>query len=248
MAWLSPTGFVDSGSVWTGEAFAYDEDTETFAYASAPKGAWTNYLELTHSAIDCNKVQIWVSILIVNINAIEVDVYYNDAWQNIYSGSIITDQFVEYPIGSTQFVTSLRIRFYSTKASTGGCRVHEADFWEGVKWLVGTSNGVAGVSGIVKRNRVITGSVVGTASVAGIVKASRKIAGASTCLATVSGATKILKELAGLSACLAGVSVATKISRKVTGTIAGIASASGTISISGQPSSGGFGAMYMASI
>jgi len=51
-------------------------------------------------------------------------------WHTIYSGAITADQFVEYPIGSTQSVTALRVRFYSTKASTGGCRIHEADFWE----------------------------------------------------------------------------------------------------------------------
>ena len=130
MSWINPTGFVDSGGVWTSETLAYDEDTVTYAYASALKGAWTNYLELTHDALDCDKVQVWVSILIANINAMEVDVCYSADWHNIYSGAIIADQFVEYPIGSTQSVTAMRIRFNSTKASTGGCRVHEADFNE----------------------------------------------------------------------------------------------------------------------
>jgi len=130
MGWISPTDFVDSGSVWTNETLAYDEDTGTYAYASALKGDWTNYLELTHTALDCDKIQIWVSILVVNINIIEVDVYYGSVWNNIYSGAITVGQFVEYAIGSTQSVTAVRVRFYSTKASTGGCRVHEADFWE----------------------------------------------------------------------------------------------------------------------
>lgn len=130
MSWLSPTGFVDGGDVWTSELLAYDENTGTYAYASALKSAWTNYLELTHSALNCDKVQMWVSILIININAIDIDVYYGGAWHNIYSGAITADQFVEYPIGSTQSVTAMRIRFYSTKASTNGCRVHEADFNE----------------------------------------------------------------------------------------------------------------------
>ena len=130
MSWLSPTGFVDSGSVWTSEALAYDENTDTYAYASAIRNGWTDYLQLTHAALDCDKVQVWVSKLIANINAIEVDVYYGGVWHNIYSGAIIEGSFVEYPIGSTQSVTAMQIRFSSTKASTGGCRIHEADFNE----------------------------------------------------------------------------------------------------------------------
>jgi len=130
MAWISPTGFIDSGSVWTDEALAYDENTGTYAYASALKGDYTDNLELTHAALDCDKVQIWVSIGGANINAIEVDAYYSSAWHNTYSGAIVEGQFVEYAIGSTQSVTAMRVRFYSTKAVTAGCMVHEADFNE----------------------------------------------------------------------------------------------------------------------
>ncbi len=144
MGWISPTDFVDGGGVWTDEPLAYDENTVTYAYASALKSGWTDYFELTHPVADCDKVRIWVSILIANINTMEVDVfYYGDTWHNIYSGVIITDQFVEYPIGSTQSVTAIRIRFYSTKASAAGCRVHEADFNEvvGVVIVDGTGAG-----------------------------------------------------------------------------------------------------------
>ena len=130
MAWSSPTGFAEGGGVWTSEALAYDENTSTYAYASALKGGWTDYLELNHDALDCDKVQVWVGVLIANISAIEVDVYYGGAWHNIYSGAITVGQFVDYPIGSTQSVIALRVRFYSTKAVTAGCMVHEADFNE----------------------------------------------------------------------------------------------------------------------
>ena len=130
MAWSSPTGFVDGGSVWAAEALAYDEDTGTYAYASAIKNGWTDYLELTHAALNCDKVQLWVYNTIANINAIEVDVYYSSAWYNIFSGAPTWGAWQEHAIGSTQSVTALRIRFYSTKASAGGCQVMEADFWE----------------------------------------------------------------------------------------------------------------------
>ena len=38
MGWISPTGFVDSGSVWAGETLAYDENTSTYAYARQAAG------------------------------------------------------------------------------------------------------------------------------------------------------------------------------------------------------------------
>ncbi|GAG42945.1 unnamed protein product, partial [marine sediment metagenome] len=59
MGWISPTGFVDPNNNWTDEPLAYDEDTGTHALGpSIGVGAWTSFLELTHSAISCNKVRI----------------------------------------------------------------------------------------------------------------------------------------------------------------------------------------------
>ena len=89
MAWVSPTGFVDSGT-WTWEIRAYDEDTDTYAYANNEKGAWTDYLELTHDALDCDKVQMWVYRSFANVNAIEIDVYYSSDWHNIFSGAPVS--------------------------------------------------------------------------------------------------------------------------------------------------------------
>lgn len=130
MSWVSPTGFVDSGNVWTDEPLAYDENTATFAYASALKSGWTDYLELTIATLDCNKIQIWVDHSITNINAIEIDVYYSGAWHNIFSGAPTWGAWQEHLVGSTQSITAMRVRFYSTKASANGCLVMEADFWE----------------------------------------------------------------------------------------------------------------------
>lgn len=131
MGWVSPTGFVDSGGVWTDETLAYDENTGTYVYASALKSAWTDYLELTHAALDCDKIHVWVDHAIANINSIEIDVYYDSAWNNIFSGAPSSwGAWVEYAIGSTQSVTAMRVRFYSTKASTDGCQIMEADFNE----------------------------------------------------------------------------------------------------------------------
>lgn len=128
MSWISPTGFVDGGGTWTDEALAYDEDTVTYAVETIAAVGWGNYLELTHAAIDCDKVQIWSSYQ-ANVDLIEIDVYYSTAWHNIYSGTATVGAYVEYPIGSTESVTALRVRYSVTKKGRW-VGVNEADFWE----------------------------------------------------------------------------------------------------------------------
>ena len=126
--WVSPTGFVDGGSVWTGETNAYDEDTLTFAYVDCPLG-WCDYLELTIAEITCDKVRLWMGRVNTQVTDVEVDVYYNSAWDNIYSGPIVVGSFQEFPIGSEQLVTAMRIRFFASKASRQA-EIWEADFNE----------------------------------------------------------------------------------------------------------------------
>ena len=116
MGWMSPTGFVDGGGTWTDETLAYDEDTVTYATETIGAVGWGNYLELTHLAINCDKVQVWSSYQ-ASIDLIEVDVYYGGAWHNIYSGAVTVGQYVEYAIGSEQSVTAMRIRYHTTKAN-----------------------------------------------------------------------------------------------------------------------------------
>jgi len=129
VSWVSPTGFVDGGGVWTDEVNAYDEDTVTWAFALSQKDAWNDYLELTHAALDCDKIQIWADRSSVVIKSIEIDVYYSGAWNNIFSDTPDWGQWQEHLIGSMQSVTAMRVRFYAT-AGGRAARVMEADFNE----------------------------------------------------------------------------------------------------------------------
>jgi len=128
MGWVSPTGFSDLSSTWTDETLAYDGNTGTYAYCSVIKGGWGNYLELTISAIQCDKVRGWFNQGISNISDFELDVYYGGAWHNIYNEEPLYGQFVEFPIGSTESVTGMRFRFYSSKAGSDGGQCYEAEF------------------------------------------------------------------------------------------------------------------------
>lgn len=126
--WVSPTGFVDGGGVWTDEPKAYDEDTLTFASVSCPAG-WCDYLELTIAEITCDKVRLWMGRVNTQVQQVAVDVYYNSAWDPIYSGAFVIGSFQEFAIGSEQLVTAMRIRFFSSKANRQA-EIYEAEFNE----------------------------------------------------------------------------------------------------------------------
>jgi len=129
--WLSPTGYVDADSGWTNEANAYDENTTTKALVTIPASSWSSYLELTHSAISCSKVRFNAYYYATEITQISLDVYYSDAWHNIYEGIFTLNEWVEKEIGSTQSVTAMRIKLYNIKVSqiSNWTALYEADFW-----------------------------------------------------------------------------------------------------------------------
>jgi len=129
MAWITPTGEVLNG--WSGAGLAWDDDNGTNSSYDAARESWTPYLELTHIGIDCDKVQVWVSVEKDSMAEIEVDVYYSGAYHNIYKGVPTLGAFAEYTIGSTQLVTAMRIRCLNSRTTQSRLQyVHEADFNE----------------------------------------------------------------------------------------------------------------------
>ena len=103
--WVSPTGFVDADSSWADETNAYDGDTGTGSVNSTDG----DYLILNIASIQCDKVRIWVSHTLTACKG-EVDVYYGAAWHNLRDGAIAEGEWVELAIGSTEAVTSARVR------------------------------------------------------------------------------------------------------------------------------------------
>jgi len=144
MGWVSPTGFVDSGGQWTNEAKAYDGIAEIGNYAkhTPDTTGWTSFLELTHAALDCNKVRFWIQSnqQAAQQGIIDLDVYYNDDWHDIYSGDYAAQAWVEKNLDATYSVTALRVRFNPTVASITLPILGEAAFWE-VPPAVGRSFG-----------------------------------------------------------------------------------------------------------
>ena len=140
MGWVSPTGHVDSGSHWTDESKAYDENTSTYAiYDLLATGYWTSFLELTHASIVCNSVRF---MLPQDTHGgyiyLDIDVYYSGAWHDVYSGTFSNLTWTEKSLGGNYTVTALRIRVYNGTGGGQSLRFHEAAFYQVVAPTVTT--------------------------------------------------------------------------------------------------------------
>jgi len=128
MAWRLPTSFTDSDNKWNNEAQSYDGNIGTGANSpNSVARTWGSYIELNITSISCDKIR-FNALYNANINSISVDVYYSNAWHNIFEGVYTHQTWEEKTIGSTQNVTKTRIRFYAKKAATA--YLYELEFNE----------------------------------------------------------------------------------------------------------------------
>jgi len=116
MAWIKPTGFVDSENKWTDEAFSYDDHTGTYAYNAVPKSSWGAFIELTHLSMSCNKVRFDAFYEAGYVESIDVDAYYDGTWNHLYEGTFLNHEWVEKLLASTKIITVFRFRFYNVNA------------------------------------------------------------------------------------------------------------------------------------
>jgi len=127
--WLRPTGHVESG--WNDEELAYDGWTDTRAeVVGVGTQSWSPYLELTIEPTEISAVRWWGSSPI-SPRKVQVDVYYNGAYHNIYEGSAaeMWDNGLPIP-GGTQVISGARIRFYNpSRTMRMKFRVNEFQFY-----------------------------------------------------------------------------------------------------------------------
>lgn len=126
--WHSPTDHNDPENKWANEPYAYDESTD---YPGASQGvsgpAWTSWLELLIEGVQCSKVRFWAAKAGYTVTA-QVDVYYNDAWHNIFNANPNNLAWTEAELGGTYQVTKARFRQYASGGSPT-IHLHEFDFW-----------------------------------------------------------------------------------------------------------------------
>ena len=132
MAWLLPTGNVDSQSKWTNETSAYDGNTGTYASsATVYPLTWSSFIEFTHAAMSCSKVRFNGFYCSGSITVIDVDVYYGGAWHDVYEGSFPYKEWLEKSLSSIQTITAFRFRFYNSHAVNEDYEsLYEVNFYE----------------------------------------------------------------------------------------------------------------------
>lgn len=142
MTWVSPTNFVDDDSVWNSETNAYDGNVETDADTRISPNSWSSYLELTHAALNCDKIRFYATYYSGFVDQISIDVYYEGGWHNIYEGGYATEEWVEKTIpAGTKLVTAAQVKFYNDHYLQQDAALFEFEFNE-VVVAVGRSFGI----------------------------------------------------------------------------------------------------------
>jgi len=105
-----------------------------------PVTSWSDFLELTHAAFDCNKVRFMADMSGKPAGSLlDVDVFYSGNWHSVYMAQPADDTWVEADISGTVEVTAARARFYNPDAVIQhNFWLKEFDFWgvEGGKLTV----------------------------------------------------------------------------------------------------------------
>lgn len=129
--WTSPTGFVDPAVAWSNETNAYDNNLVTFTNTTATVAGttWSEFLELTHVAINCNSVRVYLEQS-ADFNPVDIDVYYGGGWVHVFEGPFVDGVWIEHSLGGTYSLTAMRLRAFNTKGWGVTWKFDEVDFGE----------------------------------------------------------------------------------------------------------------------
>ncbi|MCK4321991.1 hypothetical protein KAX08_05705 [candidate division WOR-3 bacterium] len=128
-SWVSPTNFNDPDSKWTNEGNAYDDDASTYAgSAFIASKSWGKYIELTISAITCDRVRISANYSTSFISKVSADVYYGADWHNIYEGIFNDLEWTILRMDTSRSITKMRLRFYNNRTTSYPAFLYEAHF------------------------------------------------------------------------------------------------------------------------
>lgn len=128
MGWINPTGSTANG--WVDPTYAYNGNTGNYATYTVSGGSWTNYLEMSISSTAISQVRVYGSYT-NSITTMDIDIYYDSAWHNVYSSTYPTGAYVTQDLGGTYTVTGIRVRGY--RPSGGGTRdlyIHDTGLYE----------------------------------------------------------------------------------------------------------------------
>lgn len=119
--YVSPTSHTDPDAKWTTPEGAYDGDISTWALITVPAEGWCSYLILLLNEVKINKLKWYAKYEVNTITKIDIDVYYEGAWHDVYEGAFAHKEWVEKDIpAGVKLISRARVRFYNT---------YEAPIW-----------------------------------------------------------------------------------------------------------------------
>jgi hypothetical protein len=233
MSWVSPTGYNDPNSKWSNEPDAYDGDIGTCALSSSESN-WGSFIELTHDAIDCDKVRHYSAYHATYRDQIDIDVYYEGAWHDVYEGNFPTQTWDEKTIpGGTKSVTAARVRYHHQSPSWAA--IYEFEFNEvaggqthyGSATLAGTG-ALAGSAVLILKGSAILAGMGDLSAAAGVIRLASATLSGTGSMAAQGGVYKMAAAtLSGTGALVATSIVIRLASATLSGT--GTLAAAGTI-------------------
>lgn len=115
-SWYLPQG---STGNWENQSLAYDSNVLTYArqYHAIGDSTWSDFITFTHSPVYYDQLRFY-ALQNEEINAVDVDIFVNNQWQDLYQGSFNDREWVTLPFTESQ-VTQSRIRFSTPYTNRG---------------------------------------------------------------------------------------------------------------------------------
>ena len=127
--WISPTECSTKSSKWANVEKAYDGDVDTKAKCyELEKYEWSPFLEFMIPSTMCGKVRIYAPCSFSYQSTVDIDIYRNDTWVNIYDGPIDNRDWTEKGFAPGD-VSKARVRFYIGYHGTSA-EINEFDFYD----------------------------------------------------------------------------------------------------------------------
>ena len=159
MGWISPTSWEDPDGQWLDEEKAYDEILGTYAKQDeVPSVSWGSRVHyyIAIPGVFCSKIRFWAhKDAAYGIKEVIVQVYYGTpkTWYTIYSGTYVSGQETEALVGSNQYITGVRFRFYNDMLVPCMAKLYECDFYQNeLKVTTQDCTDITGVSALANGN------------------------------------------------------------------------------------------------
>ena len=121
MGWRYPTSHNANTSQWHDPTNCYDGNLSTYGYDRIYPLPFTGYyIEFNIPEIQCNKIRFNAGNDDGDANKIDIDVYYDGSWHNVYyRGAFSIHVWAEVSF-ATHTVTKARVRFLTSQIWSGG--------------------------------------------------------------------------------------------------------------------------------